>query len=289
MKTLRLGNITISNVVEMGPLPTDHAYLLLGSTPAVLDKHAEWLQPFVTPEHKLLMSIHTYIVKTKDKTILIDMCFGNHKTRAASPKLSNLNTPFLENLAKAGAPADKVDYVLCTHFHNDHVGWNTSLVNGKWVPTFPNAKYLMNKKEFEYWDTRKEGDFSHDSYVDSVLPVIKAGQAKFVESDFVIEDEVRLESCAGHTPGQVALKINSKQKSAILCGDLMHHPAQIGEPDWNIPYDVDVMGTRQARRDFFKKYADTDTLVLPAHFSDPTAGHIISKRSGWAWKPYMGS
>ncbi len=289
MKQITLGNVSISNVVELGPMEVDHKYLLLGSTPEALDRHKDWLMPhFLTPEYKLLMSIHTYVVKTKRHTILVDMCFGNNKQRGANARATNMNTPFLENLAKAGAPAEKVDYVLCTHLHNDHVGWNTKLQNGRWVPTFPNAKYLMSKKEYGYWSGRKEGDFSYDSFVESVLPVVEAGKATFVDSDYVIEDEVRLEPAAGHTPGQVALKVNSKKKEAVLCGDLMHHPAQIGEPDWNIPYDVDPAGTRQARRDFFKKYADTGAFVLPAHFADPTVGQIISKGNGWAWKAYFG-
>jgi len=289
MKQIAIGNVTISNVVEIGPMEADHKYLLLGSTPEVLDRHKEWLTPhFMTPEHKLLMSIHTYIVKTKRHTILVDMCFGNNKQRGANAKATNMNTPYLDNLAKAGAPPDTVDYVLCTHLHNDHVGWNTKLVNGKWMPTFPKAKYLMSKKEYGYWKERKEGDFSYDSFVDSVLPVVESGQAMMVESDFVIEDEVRLESAAGHTPGQVSLKVNSKRREAVLCGDLMHHPAQIGEPDWNIPYDVDPPGTRQARRDFFKRYADTGVFILPAHFADPTVGQIVSKGHGWMWRPYFG-
>jgi glyoxylase-like metal-dependent hydrolase (beta-lactamase superfamily II) len=289
MKTLTIGNVSIGNVIEVGPLEVDHTYLLLGSTPEALVRHKEWLMPhFMTAAHKLLMSIHTYIVKTKRHTILVDMCFGNNKQRGPKSTATNMNTPYLENLARAGAPADTVDYVLCTHLHNDHVGWNTKLVNGKWVPTFPKAKYLMSKQEYGYWSGRKEGDFSYDSFVDSVLPVVQAGQAMMVDSDFAIEDEVRLESAAGHTPGQVSLKVNSKKREAVLCGDLMHHPAQIGEPDWNIPYDVDPPGTRQARRDFFKKYADSGAFILPAHFASPTVGRIVSKGNGWAWKAYFG-
>ncbi len=288
MQPIQLGNVRITTAIEMGPQKVKPTNLLPSATEEAMAPHRSWLEPlFLAPDGSLLLTIQSYVVRTRHHTIVVDTCFGNDKQRS-TPVSHMLELPFLERLAAAGAPPEQADYVLCTHLHVDHVGWNTKLENGRWVPTFPRAKYLIAKDEWAYWSTRKEGDFSYDAFKDSVAPVVEAGRAIFVDGTFEIDGEARLEPVPGHTPGQVALAITSQGKRGMLTGDLMHHAVQCAEPDWALRAEVDVDSARAktTRRSFLQRHADTDTLVLPAHFPDPTAGRIVTRGATWRWAPH---
>ena len=207
MKHLALGDINISRVVEMeGPFMQPQQ-LLPEAKSEVIESHKHWLAPnFLAADGMFIMSIHTYVIRTKHHTILVDTCVGNDKERALFPGWSKMQGPYLQTLEQVGGvKPEQVDYVLCTHLHVDHVGWNTRLVNGKWVPTFPNAKYLFARKEWEFWKQESERDSStgDGSIVDSVVPIVEAGKAVLVEGDHAIDDQVFLEPTPGHTPGHV--------------------------------------------------------------------------------------
>jgi glyoxylase-like metal-dependent hydrolase (beta-lactamase superfamily II) len=222
MKPITVGNIAISRVVELeGPLmPPQH--LLPDATTEAMEAHRHWLAPnFLDPAGTLVMSIHTYVVRTKHHTILVDTCIGNDKERTLFPGWNRMQGPFLQTLASAGVKPEQVDYVLCTHLHLDHVGWNTRWQDGRWVPTFPNAKYLFACKEWEYWQGEYEAgrETGDGSIADSVLPIVEAGKAVLVEGDHAIDDEMWLDPTPGHTPGHVCLHIKSGGKEAIMTGD----------------------------------------------------------------------
>jgi len=288
MKTLSLGDITISRVVEMeGPL-FQPQQLLPEAKAEVIESHKSWLAPhFVAPDGMFILSIHTYVIRTKHHTILVDTCVGNDKERPLFPAFNHMQGPYLQTMETvASIKPEQVDYVLCTHLHVDHVGWNTRLVNGKWVPTFPNAKYLFARKEWEYWKGEYEAghDADHGSTADSVIPIVEAGKSVLVEGDHAIDDQVWLEPTPGHTPGHICVHVKSGGKEAIMTGDMMHHPVQCAEPQWSSGFCVDAEQSRKTRRAFLDRNADSGKLILAAHFASPTAGYIVPAGQTWRLK-----
>ncbi|MFN0123437.1 MAG: MBL fold metallo-hydrolase [Blastocatellia bacterium] len=279
MNKWQIGAVTITRVVE-NEGPTRGTFLFAEATPENILRHA-WLQPhFATPDGKLLSSIHAFVIESAGRRIVVDTCVGNDKPRAVRG-WHMLQTRFLDDLAAAGFPRESIDTVLCTHLHVDHVGWNTMLVDGRWVPTFPNARYLFAQTEWEHWAAQAahpEGDIMGDS----VRPVIDAGLCDLVQMDHRLANEIFLEPTPGHTPGHVSVRISSEGADAVITGDLMHHPVQCGEPDWGSNFDTDTMAARRTRREFLARYADGPVLTLGTHFAAPTGGYI--KRDGDAWK-----
>jgi glyoxylase-like metal-dependent hydrolase (beta-lactamase superfamily II) len=224
---------------------------------------------------KLILTFQAFLIRTRLHTILIDTCVGDHKPRPQRPRwhMMTLNT-FLPRLAAAGVSPEEVDYVMCTHLHYDHVGWNTQLREGRWVPTFPNATYLFAKREWESW---KEMESEQPHLTDSVLPVMEAGQAQLVADDFSLDDEVWLEPTAGHTPGHVSVHLASQGVRAVITGDLVHNPVQCLEPHWLMHADFDAERAKTTRRVFLDQYCDTDVLMCVPHFPEPSIGHIVRR------------
>ena len=234
--------------------------------------------------HKLVMSFHTLVIKTRRHNILVDTCIGNDKERPELLDWHQRTGPFLADLAAAGVPAESIDFVLCTHLHADHVGWNTKLFDGRWVPTFPNAKYLMARIEVEHWnEVRKTSDkpANHRSWDDSVQPILDAGQALVIDSDYEIEHGIHLIPAPGHTPGNVILHVSDGKERAYLIGDTIHHPLQIEHPDWSSSFCSDPNLSRVTRKEFLNTVAETASLVMPAHFGTPTAVRITGDSTGY--------
>lgn len=238
----------------------------------------KWLAPhFMDDEGRLIMSIHALILETPDVTIIVDTCLGNDKPRDI-PNWNMLQGPFLEDLIEAGYPRETIDTVLCTHLHVDHVGWNTMLVDDKWVPTFPNARYLMAEKEYQYWTEEADQGEYGDVIADSVLPVFDAGLVDLVPMDYQITDEICLEPTPGHTPGHVSVHIKSQGEEALITGDCFHHPCQIARPEWSSSADYNAEDGIVTRNSLLRKYTDEPILIIGTHFATPTAGHL--KRDG---------
>jgi glyoxylase-like metal-dependent hydrolase (beta-lactamase superfamily II) len=282
VKPLDIGSMRVESVVEWCG-PTRPTWLLPAATREAVERHREWLAPhFLDERGRFVMSIHCFVVRAPGLTILVDTCVGNDKPRQ-NPTWNMLRTPFLENLAAAGVIPEQVDLVLCTHLHVDHIGWNTRLDDGRWVPTFPRARYLFARREWEHWSA-VDGDEDGAILADSVRPVVDAGRAELVEPDHRIADEIWLEPTPGHTPGHVSVRLRSRGQDAVITGDLAHHPIQIGEPDWNSHFCDDQEMARATRRQFCARYADSDVAVLGTHFAAPTAGHIVSEGGGWRFR-----
>ncbi|MCZ6557574.1 MAG: MBL fold metallo-hydrolase [SAR324 cluster bacterium] len=283
MNTIELGGITISRVVESeGPTPV--GFLLPDASEETLRPHATWMAPhFYDPESgKFIMSIHSFIVRTRHHTILVDTCVGNSKKRAV-PNWNMRDGPYLQDLQAAGISPEQVDFVMCTHLHVDHVGWNTRLENGRWVPTFPNARYLFAREEWEFWKRSKQEE--HEQIMkDSVLPIIEADQADLVHKDHAIEDGLRFEPTPGHTPGHVSLHLSSGGQEAVITGDMMHHPVQMAEADWCSHFCVDKTQAVATRKAFLARYADRDVRILGTHFAAPVAGRIVSAGDSWRFQ-----
>jgi len=268
----QVGDVRITRVVESeGPTPV--AFLFPDCAPERLLQHG-WLKPhFFGDEGKLRTSIHAFVVESKGRRIVVDTCIGNDKPRQV-PNWNLRQGRFLEDMAEAGAPRESIDVVLCTHLHVDHVGWNTMLAGGKWMPTFPKARYLFAKREYEFW-SKAEGEYDRAIQQDSVQPILDAGLADLVEMDYPITHEVRLEPTPGHTPGHVSVRISSKGSEAVITGDVMHHPAQCADLDLKTRFDVDAEAARRMRREFLEKVKDGRVLVLGTHFAAPTAGRVV--------------
>lgn len=286
MTTWRFGNITVQRVLEYeGPiLPPE--ILFPTSTKEAIESYRNWMEPrLLDPETKQLMiAYHALVIRTPHHIILVDTCGGNDKPRPQKPRYHMKNWPFLERLAAVGVKPEDVDFVLFTHLHVDHVGWNTKLVDGKWVPTFPKAKYLLPRLEWEYWENQyKKPEFTDDPYYkDSILPVIEARQTKLIQTDYDLGEGLRLDPTPGHTPGHLCLIISGGGREAVISGDIMHHPVQCVEPDWSSCFCVDSEHSRRTRRAFLNRYTETNALIMPSHFTSPTVGRII--RFGNTWR-----
>jgi glyoxylase-like metal-dependent hydrolase (beta-lactamase superfamily II) len=283
VKHWKIGDVEVARLVEVNAWE-DNISMLLKDETAEFVQQFKWLQPhFATPDGKMIISFQCFVLRSKGRNVMIDTCIGADRKREYEV-FCNIQTTFLDDLAYAGFPAESITDVLCTHLHFDHVGWNTKLVNGKWVPTFPQARYLFGRKEFDHWlhlrNTGGYHDFEH--LHDSIDPVVEAGLVDYVGPDHRITDEVSLFPTPGHTPGHVSVLIESRGQRAVITGDMMHHPIQLIDPGRHANFDMDKDTGARTRLDFVERFGGKDVLVIGSHFSDPTSGWIV--RDGNTWK-----
>ncbi|HYZ40210.1 MAG TPA: MBL fold metallo-hydrolase, partial [Stellaceae bacterium] len=270
----RIGEVTVTKIIEL-EVTGGSRFILPQATPEVILPIA-WLRPdFADERGRLRMSIHALIVETPRHRIIVDTCLGNGKQNRRIPSWNNLQTSFLADLAAAGYPRETIDTVICTHLHVDHVGWNTMLNEESWVPTFPRARYLMGRIEFDHWTSRLDRDDMAAVLADSVTPVWDAGLVDLVETDHRICDEVSLMPTLGHTPGHVSVRIASRGEEALITGDFMHHPCQIARPEWSSTADSDPAAARAIRERMLTGLAGAPILVIGTHFAGRTAGHVV--------------
>lgn len=240
---------------------------------------------FIDPRtHLLIMSFHSLVVRTAGGILLVDSCVGNHKDRAMIPEWHLQDRPYLARLAQAGLQPEDIDFVCCTHLHGDHVGWNTRLDNGRWVPTFPKARYLFAEAEVGYWEGHHAADpqsVYRRPWEDSVLPVMAAGLVDRVASDAEILPGIRLRPAPGHTPGNVVIELDDGCQRAVMSGDVIHHPVQIERPDWCSNFDGDQATARVTREALLARVADTGTLLMGAHFAGPAVLQVVSGAGGF--------
>jgi len=274
MQKWKIGDVTITKVVEIEM--TGHATWILPDATNENLLTIPWCQPhFVDEKGEGILSIHALLIESQGQRIVVDTCVGNDKNL---PMMKNWHKRtggnFLQDLGDAGFAPDSVDTVLCTHLHVDHVGWNTCLEDGRWVPTFSHARHLWNKAEYDHWSVNDQAGFK-EIIQESVIPVFDAGLVDLVKEDHVVTDEVRLEPTPGHTPGHVSIHIESRGDEAVITGDMTHHPCQIARPEWRSSADSDGELAEATRRTFLERYADRPVLIIGTHFATPTAGHIV--------------
>jgi glyoxylase-like metal-dependent hydrolase (beta-lactamase superfamily II) len=283
MKTWRVGRVEITRIVEVWKWEDDIGMALEGGTPSMVLAQP-WLLPHhVTPEGRMFINFQAFVLKIGKRRIMIDTCVGADREREFEV-FTRMRTTFLEDLASIGIAPGDVDTVLCTHLHFDHVGWNTRLVDGRWVPTFPNARYLFSRKEYDHWVMLRETGGYHgvNHLADSVDPVVAAGLVDFITHEHRISDEIRLLPTPGHTPDHVSVLINSGDEQAVITGDVMHHPIQVAMPGHPATFDMDKTAGAKTRVDFVTRFQEKPVLVIGSHFADPGAGYIV--RHGDAWK-----
>lgn len=285
----RSKNISISRVIDIDCVPfAANAIYPSATTEAMRRALAELGAAFIDPlSLDLLLSFHAFVIRTGQHTILVDTCVGNDKSRPARPAWHRRHGPFLADLAAIGVRPEAIDFVLCTHLHADHVGWNTRQVDGRWVPTFPRAQYLIAATEYNYWRERysanPEAPLNYGSFEDSVLPVVRSGQAVMVGSDYAVETGINFEPAPGHTPGNLVIHVKDGGRHAVLCGDVLHHPVQLAHPDWSTRFCFDPAQSQATRTELLRRYRNTQTEILAAHFRTPTIGRIIFDNGAYSF------
>lgn len=294
MRIWKVGDVTITCIVErdlMGLLN-----MVLPDATAEAIAPLRWLFPHFADERDGLRGYtQAFVVQTPSCRIMVDTCIGNDKDfDAFRPSWSRLQTSFLERMLEAGFSPESMDVVLCTHLHPDHIGWNTRRVGGRWVPTFPNAHYLLGRVEYAAEKARNDNPALDDPRsrglrivaAESLAPVLDAGLVEFVETDHVVCDEVRLIPTPGHTPGHVSIRVTSKGEEALITGDFVHHPCQLAHPEWGSHVDFDKAQSSATRETIFAALAGTPALLIGSHFAEPTAGRIV--RDGKAYRLDIG-
>jgi len=277
-------DLTIHRIVEQEYAFEPIRDFLPSLTAELLDENRAWLAPAALDPRTdhVVLCFQSYVVKTPHHTVLIDTCIGNDKNHPHRPAWHRKQDPrWMNALAAAGLGVDDIDVVMCTHLHGDHVGWNTRRDNGRWVPTFPKARYLISKKEYEYWEgVHRKTPLS--VMEDSVLPIIEAKRAELVVSDHALDDHVRLVPTPGHTPDHFAVAVGRQGDAAVFTGDLIHSPLQARHPEVIMRADSDAPQAAATRRRFLERYCDTDTLCCAMHFPSPSVGRI--KRWGTGFR-----
>lgn len=275
----RVGDVTITRIFDLGEAPVDPGLLFPEVTPQTVREHA-WLQPhFADASGQIIMSFHAFVIEAGTRRIIVDTCIGNDKPRKDSV-FHMLQTSFLDDLSAAGYPPESIDTVICTHLHADHVGWNTRLVDGRWVPTFPNARHFFVKAEVDHCRGREDEHFG-DVFGDSVQPVMDAGLADLIGPDHLLAEGIRLMPTPGHTPGHVSVRISSRGEEAIITGDMAHHPIQCALPEASTHFCFDPAMAAATRRRFFSAVAGKPVLILGTHFGGPTAGYVEAHDAVW--------
>ena len=275
---IALSDVTIHPVVEQqGPF-FDALEFFPTLTKELYEENRSWLEPtLVEPgTRRLVLCVQSFLIKTPHHNILVDSCVGNHKPRPARPFWNMMNSDRFEKaLAATGLKPEDIDYVMCTHLHVDHVGWNTRLENGRWVPTFPNAKYVMADRELAHWTEQEKKDPAAVPWItDSVLPIVAAKREQIVKSDFALDDTVQLLPTPGHTIDHFSVLAGRPGADALIAGDMIHSPIQGRYPELGMRADYDSRQAGKTRREVFERFCDSDTIMCVTHFPMPSTGRV---------------
>jgi glyoxylase-like metal-dependent hydrolase (beta-lactamase superfamily II) len=281
---IKVGDVIIHQIVEQeGPF-FDILPFFPALTKELLEQNRVWMQPkYLSPEDKVVLCVQRYLVQTPQHNILIDTCVGNHKPRPARPFWNMMNSDRYERgLGSIGVGVAEIDFVMCTHLHVDHVGWNTRLENGRWVPTFSKARYVFADRELAHWTERNKADPAACPWItDSVLPIVAANRVDIVKSSHAFSDLVALIPTPGHTIDHYSVQIGKSGADAIITGDMIHSPLQARYPEISQMSDFDPKQSAVSRRELFERICDTPTRICTAHFASPSRGRIVRWRDAF--------
>jgi glyoxylase-like metal-dependent hydrolase (beta-lactamase superfamily II) len=275
---ITLKDITIHPVVEQQGAFFDVMEFFPMLAKEDLEENRSWLQPtFIDPViGRLVLCVQSFIIKTTQLNILVDSCVGNHKPRPARPFRNMMNSDrFEKNLGAIDLTVNDIDYVMCTHLHVDHVGWNTRLNNGRWVPTFPKAKYIMADRELAHWTQKEKDDPASVPWItDSVLPIVEAKRAQIVTSDFALNESVQFIPTPGHTIDHYSVLVGHPGRDVLITGDMIHSPIQGKYPELGMRADYDSRQAGKTRRQIFDRFCDAPTIMCITHFPSPSTGRV---------------
>jgi len=277
---LKIGDVEVWRLLDMnGPFMSPHS-LFPNAGPEVAAEIARDAPGSIeAATGKLIIPIQGFLLKTPRHVVLVDACVGNHKNNGYAGWAHRDDTRFMAALTASGTTPEEVDFVLCTHLHPDHVGWNTKLENGQWVPTFPNARYLLPAGDLD--------DYAADptpSYTESVLPVVAAGLAEPVSGAHQLDDEIDLIPTHGHSPGHVSVRIRSGGREAVITGDALHTAAQCRHPQWHFRFDADPVQAEQSRRKLLETVSESGARMIGSHFQLPSVGRVEATPQGFRWR-----
>ena len=281
---IEIGSTTIHRVVEQEAPFFEALQFFPTLTKERLEENRQWLQPrYLDPSDRLILCIQSYIVQTPHHTIMIDTCVGNHKPRPTRSFWHMMNSDRYEkNLVASGFTVDDIDFVMCTHLHTDHVGWNTRLENGRWVPTFPKARYVFADRELAFWTSRQQDDPEACPWVtDSVLPIVAANRADIVKSAYAFNELVTLIATPGHTIDHFSVQVGKPGADAVITGDMIHSPLQARYPELGMMSDYDSAQAGESRRNLFGRFCDTSTIMCTAHLPSPSTARVVRWRDAF--------
>ncbi|MBQ74319.1 MAG: MBL fold metallo-hydrolase [Gammaproteobacteria bacterium] len=292
MQHWNLGNTRITRIEELtGPL-FDPVTFFPDYSPEIVEKHRDWIYPnhIDSVSGNIIASMHSWLIETPHHKILVDTCVGNDKDRMPYRDWHRMQSPWPNNFKATGVTPDQIDFVMCTHLHIDHVGWNTRLENGQWVPTFPNAKYVFSEIEFEFWKEERNAEnpdvfkkVNNQVFDDSVLPIVRLAEMINGEVD-LIDDLLHISPAPGHTPGSITLALSSEGDKALFTGDICHHPIQVYEPNWNSAFCEIPDEAISTRRAMLERCVESNALMMPAHFGPSFVGHVLDSGTGFSFK-----
>jgi len=287
---MKLGAATLDRIVDIDSFALGLTFLFPDANIADIEKH----KALLAPDHvdfrseDLLLGVQSFLLRTGSLTILIDSCVGENKERSRRPDWHRRSqTGYLAALAAAGVSPQDIDIVLCTHLHADHVGWNTRLENGRWVPSFPKARYMIGRAELAAWqdeERRAPGVANHGAYVDSVLPVLEAGLVEAVDDGVEIAKGMSILPLPGHSPGQIGLDFDyGESRHALFCGDAIHSPVQVFKPGWSSTFCTDRAQAAKSRTGLLERAADDGSMIVPTHIRNATGFRVA--RCDCAYQP----
>ena len=288
----KIGSSTITRIEELiGPL-FDPKTFFPDYSREIIEQHRDWIYPNHVDEAsgRIIASMHSWLIETPHHKILVDTCIGNDKERMPYRDWHRMQTPWMANLKAVGVTPEEIDYVMCTHLHVDHVGWNTRLQDGQWVPTFPNAEYVFSEIEFNFWQGQRNVEnpevfnaVNNQTFDDSVLPIM--GLAKLIDGEVdLIDDFLHISPAPGHTPGSITLTLTSGDDKALFTGDICHHPIQVYEPGWNSAFCEIPDQAISTRKRVLEYCVENNAMMMPAHFGPSFAGHVQESSEGFSFK-----
>lgn len=286
--SFRLDDYSVTAIVDQDCFEIDLHRIFPTADATLLAEH-----PWLAPHHydpvgqRIRLGMHSFLIRTPTLNILVDMCVGEHKERPRHPAWHRqTGSRFLPGLAAAGLTPDDIDLVFCTHLHADHVGWNTRLIDGRWVPTFPKARYAVSAQELAFWQAEQAASaepVNHGAYLDSVLPIVEAGLAMPVAPGDRLDGGLHFTDLAGHTPGHMGLEVVRPGARALFCGDAIHSPIQLPFPDWSSAFCDSAQASARTRRAMLNHAADNGLLLCPAHFRHVRAVRICRHGDNFAF------
>ncbi|MBW8752659.1 MAG: MBL fold metallo-hydrolase [Sphingomonadales bacterium] len=287
MDRFTVGDATIHRVEELrAPMP-----LAMFNAPHLIERNADWLFPqWGAASGDWEMVVQSWVMEVDGRVLVVDPCVGNGRPLPEFALFDNLDTPFIERFAATGIRPDEVDGVFCTHLHSDHCGWNTTLRDGRYVPTFPKARYYLAQREVERWDPRRPGHqpvpANAGVFDRSVLPVLEAGLGELIGHEYRISPSLEVEAAPGHTLGHVMLHLDSAGHEAWFTGDVFHHPIELIHPEIDANTCDDFSQTIVTRRRLAQRLVESGALVIPAHFAEPHVGYLREAGGKRVFEPF---
>lgn len=290
MTNFTIGDVSVTGITDLADFQIAMSTLFPTSVPEQLGAELHWLSPDFLVNDNVRLTVRSWLLQVEGRNILVDACVGDHKERPHRTEWHRRSGgEWIAALARKRLRPEDIDVVFCTHMHADHVGWNTRLEDGRWVPTFPNARYICSRIEYEHWQAEtaaKDTTAVPNCFEDSVLPVMQAGRMDLVDDGWELASGLVLLDSAGHTPGHMSMEVSRGGQRGVFCGDAIHSPIQMVMPDWSSAFCSDPDQARETRCALLERLADTQDMLIPMHFGG--RAHCRVKPVGNAFRPDFG-